>query len=269
MKKIALILGLSVAVTAFSGQVMGNTHSNTLPTAAAAAAAAVSNNPYYVAGIDSSEEFTTYFSKLQQAVKDGDSKSVADLISYPLRVNKSGKSFMIHSKEQFVQKYNRIITTEVKEKLLAQKADNVFVNWKGIMVGDGELWIGKIDNKLGVIAVNLIDNPYAAAGITNPTAFNHFLSKLQKDVAAGNKAEVADSIAYPLRVNHNGKSLEIKTKKQFIANYDSIMTAAVKKKLLAQKADKVTVSWKGVMVGGGELWIGQFGERIGVFAVNR
>lgn len=267
MKKTAMILGLAVAVTAFSAPFMVSSHNNMFTPVAEAAA--VSNNPYYVAGIDDPAEFTTYFAKLQQAVKAGNTKAVADLVNYPLRLNKDGKSFNIFTKEEFVQKYDRLFTPEVRQKLLAQKADKVFVNWKGIMIGEGELWIGKVNNKLGVIAVNPINNPYEVAGITSAAAFSHYLNKLQKDVAAGNKAAVAESIAYPLRVNNNGKSVDIRTKKEFIAKYNSIMTASVKKQLLAQKEDKVTVNWKGVMIGGGALWIGQFGENIGVFAINQ
>ncbi|MFF2089781.1 hypothetical protein [Paenibacillus sp. NPDC058174] len=80
---------------------------------------------------------------------------------------------------------------------------------------------------------------------------------------------MADSMAFPLKVNHNGKSIEIKSKKEFIAKYNKIMTPKIKKKLLAQKADKVLVNWKGVMVGDGELWIGQTGKHIKVFALNQ
>ncbi|MFC3747168.1 hypothetical protein [Paenibacillus sp. GCM10012306] len=46
------------------------------------------------------------------------------------------------------------MTAKVKKKLLSQQEDKLFVNWQGVMVGDGELWIGQVDKKIGVIAVN-------------------------------------------------------------------------------------------------------------------
>ncbi|MNY74494.1 hypothetical protein D3C86_2135360 [compost metagenome] len=63
--------------------------------------------------------------------------------------------------------------------------------------------------------------------------------------------------------------MQIKTKKDFITKYDKIINAKVKKALFAQKVDKVFVNWKGVMIGNGELWIGQFGEQVGVFVINQ
>ncbi len=267
MKKAAIILSASIVLATFSGQAWAN--QSTTASAPAAIAKADTKNPYYVAGIDNPAEFTTYYAKLQKAVKDNKPEEVAKLISYPMNLNKDNKTYVISNKTEFIKKYDRIFTSRVREQLLAQKADKVFVNWKGIMVGEGDLWIGKQDNKLGVIAVNIIKNPYEAAGIKNAIEFEHFFNKLQKDVSKGNKSEVANSIAFPLKVNHNGKSIEIKNKKEFISKYDKIMTAKIKKKLLAQKADKVVINWKGVMVGNGELWIGQIGEQIKVFALNQ
>ncbi len=263
-------MSATVVLTAFSGQAwaeQGTKGTNTAP--AVSVAKSASKNPYYVAGIDDPAVFTTYFAKLQKAVEDNKPKEVADLVSYPMNLNKDNKTFVIHNKNEFIKKYDQIFTSRVREQLSAQKADKVFVNWKGIMVGEGDLWIGIQNNKLGVIAVNIIKNPYEAAGIKNAIEFEHFFNKLQKDVSKGNKSEVANTIAYPLKVNSKGKSIEIKSKKDFIAKYDIIITANVKKKLLAQKVDIVVANWKGVMIGDGALWVGQFGEQIGVFAVNQ
>ncbi|MFF2907915.1 hypothetical protein [Paenibacillus sp. NPDC057934] len=274
MKKIAFLLGLTVAATALTGPVWadqkaGSTKDFSTTVAAAPATQQSVNNPYYNAGFEDPKEFTTFLAKLQKAVSESKSKEVAELMSYPLNVNKSGKTFPIYTKEEFVQKYDRIMTANVRAKLLAQKPDQAFSNSNGIMIGDGELWISKINNRVVVYAVNVIENPYEVAGIDNPVAFAHFFNKLQKDVAANNKAAVADSISYPLRVNTKGKSMQIKTKKEFIAKYNDILTAKVKKKFLAQKEDKLFVNWQGVMVGDGELWIGQVDKKISVIAVNR
>lgn len=270
IKKAATILSFSILITAFSGQTwaeQGTKGTNT--STPAYVTSSDSKNPYEVAGIDDPTEFTTYFAKLQKAVKDNKPAKVADLISYPMNLNKDNKNYVIYNKDEFLKKYDRIFTSLVREKLLAQKVDKVFVNYQGIMVGDGDLWIGKQNNKLGVIAVNIINNPYEVAGIENPILFEHNFNLLQKVVKEGKKSEVANLMVYPLKVNNKGKTMEIKTKKDFIAKYDKIMTAKVKKALLAQKVDKVGVSWRGVMIGNGELWIGQFGEQVGVFAINQ
>ncbi|WP_379129734.1 hypothetical protein [Paenibacillus sp. sgz500958] len=267
MKKAAIILSFSILITAFSGQAWAE--QGTKPAAPAYATSSDSNNPYEVAGIDDQAEFTAYFAKLQKAVKDNKPAEVAELISFPMNLNKDNKTYVIYTKDEFIKKYDRIFTSLVRDKLLAQQVDKLFVNYQGVMVGDGEVWIGERNNKLGVIAVNIINNPYEVAGINNPIVFEHNFSLLQKYVKEGKKSEVANLMVYPLKVNNKGKTMEIKTKKDLITKYDQIMTAKVKKALLAQKVDKVVVSWKGVMIGNGALWMGQSGEQVGVFAINQ
>ncbi|WP_244169775.1 hypothetical protein [Paenibacillus helianthi] len=267
IKKAAMILSFSMVITTFSSQAWAEQGTNT--STPAYVMSSDSKNPYEVAGIDDPAEFTAYFSKLQKAVKDNKPAEVADLISYPMNLNKDNKTYVIYNKEEFIKKYDRIFTSLVRDILLAQKVDKLFVNYQGVMVGDGELWMGVRNNKLGVIAVNITNNPYEIAGIKNPVVFEHNFSLLQKHVKEGKKSEVAHLMVYPLKVNNKGKTIEIKTKKDFIAKYDKIMTAKVKKALLAQKLDKVFINSKGVMIGNGELWMGQFGEQVGVFAINQ
>lgn len=269
MKKAAVILSITAVLASFSGQAWAAQSSRAV--APAPAAVSDSKNPYYVAGIDDPKEFTAYFAQLQKAVKDNKPEDVAKLIAYPMNWNQDNKQAVIHNKDELIKNYDRIFTDSVQDQLLAQVADKVFVNWKGIMVGEGDLWIGKQNNKLGVIAVNIIKNPYEVAGIKSAAEFERFLIKLQKDVRKGNKAEVAGSMTYPLTVNSKGKTVEIISKRDFMSKYDKIMTASVKKKLLAQKveADQLFVNWKGVMAGDGVLWMGQTEESIGVFAINQ
>ncbi|MGN7760531.1 hypothetical protein [Paenibacillus sp. 22594] len=267
MKKAMIFLSFSMVITAFSGQAWAEQGANN--STPAYVMSSDSNNPYEVAGIDDPAEFTAYFSKLQKAVKDNKPAEVADLISYPMNLNKDNKQYVIYNKQEFIKKYDRIFTSLVRDILLAQKVDNLFMNYQGVMVGDGDLWMGVRNNKLGVIAVNITSNPFEIAGIKNPVVFEHNFSLLQKYVKAGKKSDVANLMVYPLKVNNKGKTIEIKTKKDFIAKYDKIMTAKVKKALLAQKLDKVFINSKGVMIGNGELWMGQFGEQVGVIAINQ
>lgn len=269
MKKAAVILSITAVLASFSGQAWAAQSSHAVTTAPATASD--SKNPYYVAGIDNPKEFTAYFAQLQKAVKDNNPEDVAKLIAYPMNWNQDNKQAVIHNKDEFIKNYEHIFTARVRDQVLAQAADKVFVNWKGIMAGEGDLWIGKQNNKLGVIAVNIINNPYEVAGIKSAAEFEHFLIKLQNDIRKGNKAAVADSMTYPLTVNSKGKTIEIISKRDFMSKYDKIMTASVKKKVLAQKveADQLFVNWKGVMVGDGALWMGQTGEAIGVFAINQ
>ena len=94
-------------------------------------------NPYAVAGIENAAEFEAVFASLQKAVAANDRSRVADLVLYPLR---------------------EIMTPTVRKAIVEQKIANLFVNWQGVMVGNGEAWLsvsGKDPKRYGIIAVNL------------------------------------------------------------------------------------------------------------------
>ncbi|MFC7559144.1 hypothetical protein ACFQY3_09280 [Paenibacillus farraposensis] len=98
------------------------------------------------------------FKALQKAVADNDKEKVANYILYPLRVNDSEKSLTIPNKKDFMAKYDQIFTDAIREALVNQKTDDLFVNYQGVMVGSGELWLRRAaDNPkvFGVFSINL------------------------------------------------------------------------------------------------------------------
>ncbi|EHS55851.1 hypothetical protein P4H71_14510 [Paenibacillus kribbensis] len=117
-----------------------------------------SQNPFEVAGIQDPKAFLNTFKALQKAVADNDKEKVANYIFYPLRVNDSEKSLTIPNKKDFIEKYDQIFTDAIREALVNQKTDDLFVNYQGVMVGSGELWLrrGMENPKLfGVFSINL------------------------------------------------------------------------------------------------------------------
>ncbi|MCR8842210.1 hypothetical protein NQ117_00790 [Paenibacillus sp. SC116] len=258
MKKTALVLCLAIATTALTGHVWADPK----PTKAGNTIAPV------VQANQQTQDITSFLSKLQKSVKEENKKEVAKLISYPLNLINNGKKTLIYTQEQFVQKYDRIITKSVKKQLLNQKSTDLFENENGYMIGRGAMWISEINNRLRVYSINAAYNPYEVAGIDDPEEFIAYLNKLKKEVRANNKKVVAHLISYPLRVNKDGKATLIKTKKQFIAKYDQIITKQVKKKLLEQDPDNVFVRDVGVSIGEGTMWVSQFGKKIAVYAIN-
>jgi predicted lipid-binding transport protein (Tim44 family) len=117
-----------------------------------------SQNPFEVAGIQDPKAFLNTFKALQKAVADNDKEKVANYILYPLRVNDSEKSLTIPNKKDFMAKYDQIFTDAIREALVNQKTDDLFVNYQGVMVGSGELWLRRAtDNPklFGVFSINL------------------------------------------------------------------------------------------------------------------
>lgn len=103
---------------------------------------------------------------LQDGLRSDDHEKLAALVEYPLRVNSSGTHTLISDPGQFVADFPSIFTREVRQQVLAQRFDELFVNWRGVMVGNGALWFSAIcdaDSSTGtckkarvrIIAVNL------------------------------------------------------------------------------------------------------------------
>ncbi|WP_164472828.1 hypothetical protein [Cohnella candidum] len=114
-------------------------------------------------------------------------------------------------------------------------------------------------------------NPYEVAGITDPAASRKMFETV-KDAAARNDKELAaENALYPIRVNVGKVAVEVKTKEDFVRQYDRIFTDKVRKALADQDVNKLFVNDEGVMAGNGEVWFGATADtpqRYGIVTVN-
>jgi hypothetical protein len=81
-----------------------------------------------------------------------------------------------------------------------------------------------------------------------------FLSELQKTVKAEDKAKVAAMISYPLLVIHGSRRTRIKTKAEFLGQYEAIFDAHVRQTIAQQSAKCLFGNYQGAMIGDGEVW---------------
>ena len=81
---------------------------------------------------------------LQAAVAAQDAAGVAALVDYPIGVEVNGKETNIKSAKVFEENYAGIVTPEIAQVITDQKYGDLFVNYKGIMFGDGQVWISGI-----------------------------------------------------------------------------------------------------------------------------
>jgi Protein of unknown function (DUF4087) len=94
----------------------------------------------------SHDNYVAVINSFQTAVKAHDTASVAAAVRYPISVKINGKATTIKSASQFVQNYDAIMTKEITDAVANQKLSDLFVNWKGIMFGDGQIWINGVCN---------------------------------------------------------------------------------------------------------------------------
>ena len=79
---------------------------------------------------------------LQQAVARHDAPAVAALVHYPIKINPGTKQpLLIRTPQAFIARYDRIITPAIAAVIQRQKYEDLFVNYKGAMFGNGEVWI--------------------------------------------------------------------------------------------------------------------------------
>ncbi|MDP1731633.1 MAG: hypothetical protein Q8L54_10770 [Devosia sp.] len=84
------------------------------------------------------------FEAIQAAVADDDAATVAAWVSYPINVTIDGEAHSIEGSETFVEQYDGIVTEEIKSAVVEQKYEALFVNFKGIMFGDGQMWLSGV-----------------------------------------------------------------------------------------------------------------------------
>lgn len=82
--------------------------------------------------------------QLQQAVAAGDAATVAGLVEYPISVDIDGRDTMIEDKDAFVARYDQFMTPEISKAIVDTRYGDLFVNYKGVMFGNGQAWINGI-----------------------------------------------------------------------------------------------------------------------------
>ncbi|MBM7566858.1 hypothetical protein [Paenibacillus sacheonensis] len=154
---------IAMAVTLCAGCSASNRNADNAASEPARPSALISTemsagkNPFEVAGIENPQAFIDVFDTVKTAIAQGDKAEVANRILYPLRVNGPSGSEKIQTRGDFVKRYDAIITQPIKDAIARQSSDNLFVNYQGVMVGNGEMWFaGSADTPqvIGIIAIN-------------------------------------------------------------------------------------------------------------------
>ncbi|MDI2091026.1 hypothetical protein [Commensalibacter oyaizuii] len=84
--------------------------------------------------------------------------------------------------------------------------------------------------------------------------YRAFFKILKEYIAQKDKTKIANLIKYPLIVQLDGKQVSIKTKAQFIKNYDAIITPKIEYIVSQQKFENMLATYRGMAFGNGEIW---------------
>ena len=113
-----------------------------------------------VAGLDPIQA-KAFFLEIKKAVAHSDRSALSKMIAFPSRVNlKSGKNKQIKNISEFLQHFDEIFTPKVTQAVRNQRYEDLFVNYRGVMIGSGEIWFsakkgpsGKFD-QFRIIKIN-------------------------------------------------------------------------------------------------------------------
>jgi len=128
--------------------------------------AILATKPGFAAGVRfdavTEDEVAGFLGALQAAIRSDKPAAVADLVVFPLRVDKPAQKGFVRTRGEFVRSYASIFTPEVRTAVLKQGPSELFRNWQGFMIGNGEVWFAGVcpeasckTHRIGVITVNL------------------------------------------------------------------------------------------------------------------
>ena len=103
------------------------------------------------------DEIVAFFQGFQTKVVTGDKTGVADLMSFPLRLNRASpaKPKFIASRTAFLKHYDAAITPAIIASIRNAQPYEVFCRDEGAMFGFGIAWVHKDEKRrLGVFVVN-------------------------------------------------------------------------------------------------------------------
>lgn len=160
-----LAAAIAVPVSAAPASISASGSASAISAAASSKASTVENSLVNVAGFKSASNFKAFYANLQRAVAKGDKAAVAARVHYPLTVfldddddDDQNQKLVIKTKAQFLNNYNRIFTDDVRENLAETSFSELFVNWKGASVDDGDIWFTPSKSGMpGISTVNADD----------------------------------------------------------------------------------------------------------------
>jgi hypothetical protein len=106
---------------------------------------------YSVAGAQDDDLIHRKAYRFWNAVKQGDKRTVASLVRYPIEVQVAGRPKTLHSPDELVSEYDLVFSPEFRKAIASAARRNMFARDLGIMLGSGEVWFGPNGD---VIALN-------------------------------------------------------------------------------------------------------------------
>lgn len=108
-----------------------------------------------VAGVEDPRQALEFFNRLRSAVRRNDREAVLGMLRFRFTRYWHGTPRRRYdSAEEMAKDYDRIFTPGVLHAIDQAVFNELFANWKGVMIGRGEVWFRPCEDGLWIIAVN-------------------------------------------------------------------------------------------------------------------
>ena len=83
-----------------------------------------------------------FMKKVKKSIIEDDKEWISNHISYPIKTKiDTKKTIIIKSKKELINNFNKIFNKEFKEQIKSFCSCNLFHNYQGVMLGNGQIWI--------------------------------------------------------------------------------------------------------------------------------
>jgi len=90
-------------------------------------------------GYTNLEILTTYF-KFKEFIVSDNKEDLANMVGFPLEVERDGDRIKLYNKEDFLEHYDWIINEDIRSIVASSTHEEIFASWRGAMIGNGEIW---------------------------------------------------------------------------------------------------------------------------------
>lgn len=107
-------------------------------------------NHRYTDFYGSDADVEKFMKRVKSSIANGDKEWIGNHVSYPIKTTLNGeKPITVKNKEQLIQNFDQIFYKEFKERVKSFCVCNMFNNYQGAMLGNGQIWIYNKPNSTG------------------------------------------------------------------------------------------------------------------------
>lgn len=130
---------------------------------------------YSICTDKTAQEVVSFVKLVTEYYANEDWNSLAQVINYPIVIN---DKYYVDMDNFLAEDWSKAFSEFYKKTISEAQTSNLFCNWQGIALANGEIWINEIDSDLYVSSINYYDG--TNVGYENSGIVGHWICDLEK-----------------------------------------------------------------------------------------